>query len=176
MHKIHNQLQQPQHGPVDVSSNPQGLRALFFSLVFALFWCSSLCLCKRFTFPLFYVPWPLFSTLFSSVLSSPVPDSCFLQLWPGLNSEDQMDWDAQITLVRQRWRCILENLTLFSFNSSDCSSSAIWRGCCLQLRVTGILLNITILPVPTEHLVCIASSSRGRKPSLQNWPGSPVRA
>lgn len=63
MHKIRNQLQQPQHGPVDVSSNTQCLKAFFY--LFALIWCSSLCLCKHFTFPLL---WSTLTTFFYSLL------------------------------------------------------------------------------------------------------------
>lgn len=175
MHKVRNQLQQPQHGPVDVSSNTQGLKAFFFfsehflSSGVVLYVCTSISLflylvyLDHFFLPSFLCYHPLFLT------------RVFCQLWSGLNSEDQMDWDGQITLARQRSRCILENLTLFNFNSSYSSSSAIWKGCCLQLCVTDILLNITILPVPAEHLVCTASPSRGKKPSLQNWPGNCFR-
>lgn len=60
--------------------------------------------------------------------------------------------DDQITLKRQRWSCVVENLTLWRFNSSACSTSAIWRGC-LQLHVMATLLDITILPVPAEHVL-----------------------
>lgn len=115
--------------------------------MFALLWCNCSYLWNHFTFPLFFLPY--FPLHYHSLLLFHV----FCQLWPRLNSEDQMGWDGQITSERQRWSCILENLTLFSFNSSDFSSSAIWGGYCLQLRVMDILLNITILPVPTDHLV-----------------------
>lgn len=156
MHKICNQLQQPQHRPVDVSSNTQGLRAFFIFWMFALR-CSSLCLWKHLT-SLFYFDHfflPCSPLCYHPLFLIPV----FCQLWSGWNSEDQMDWDDQITLARQRSRCILENPALFRFDSSDCSSSAIC--CSLQLHVKDILLNITNLPVPAEHLVCTDSSSRG---------------
>lgn len=83
---------------------------------------------------------------------------CFSPQWvlssliSELDAGDQMYHDDQITLKRQRWSCVVENLTLWRFNSSACSTSAIWRGC-LQLHVMATLLDITILPVPAEHVL-----------------------
>lgn len=69
------------------------------------------------------------------------------QLWSASGTGDQMYQDVQIILERQRWNCVMESLTLWILNSTDCSSSAIWRGYCLQLSV------ILLLPVSAEQLV-----------------------
>lgn len=148
-----NQLQQPQHGPVDVSSNTLGLSAFcfpewLFSSGAVVYACARISL-SLYLFCLDHFFLPSSPLHYHALFLTPV----FCQLWPELNSEDQMDCDGQITSERQRWSFVLENLTFFTFNSSDCSRSAIWRGSCLQLHVTDILLSITILPVPAEHLV-----------------------
>lgn len=95
MHKMCNQLQQPQHGPVDVSSNTQGLKAsFFFFFFFPVCLLSSGVALYAYAFHFSSIC----STLFSSVFPSLAPES---SASCDLNQIQRIRW---IGMVRLYWQ------------------------------------------------------------------------
>lgn len=178
MHKICNQLQQPQHRPVDVSSNTHGLRALFIFWMFALLWCSSLCLWKHFTFPLFVLPWPFF--FYALLLCVIIPCSWFMS-----SASCDLDW-----ILRIRWIGMVSLL----WQGKD-------EGVSWNIQLCSVLVAVIAPALPFGEAAvcsCVSQTSFWVSPScqcqlniwctlhllpevrsqrfLQNWPGDPLAA